>query len=95
MVKYADEDNTPQSGGLKSIDELIIYESPDGGKTVYGRRLGEDPEVRVILKQDGKSPYIDALDYMHACDIANENELIKDALERLAVIYALCEKENE
>jgi hypothetical protein len=26
---------------IKSIQEIVIYESPDGGKTVYSRKPGE------------------------------------------------------
>ena len=26
---------------IKSTEEIIIYESPDGGKTVYSRKSGE------------------------------------------------------
>ena len=26
---------------IKSMQEIIIYESPDGGKTVYARKQGE------------------------------------------------------
>lgn len=26
---------------IKSGEEIIVYESPDGGKTVYSRKLGE------------------------------------------------------
>ena len=26
---------------IKSIQEIVIYESPDGGKTVYSRRPGD------------------------------------------------------
>ena len=26
---------------IKSTEEIIIYESPDGGKTVYARKPGE------------------------------------------------------
>jgi len=26
---------------IKSIEEVVIYESPDGGKTVYSRKSGD------------------------------------------------------
>jgi uncharacterized protein YihD (DUF1040 family) len=29
------------TGMIKSSEEIIIYESPDGGKTVYARKSGE------------------------------------------------------
>ncbi len=35
---------------IKSIEEVTIYESPDGGKTVYSRKPGET--VRTIHSID-------------------------------------------
>lgn len=35
---------------IKSIEEVLIYESPDGGKTVYSRKLGET--VRTLHSVD-------------------------------------------
>lgn len=80
---------------VSKIEEIIIYESPDGGKTVYGRKMGEDPETRLLFRSETRTKYIDAFEYLHACDIADDNEIIKDALERLAVAYAITQKTNK
>ena len=32
---------------IKSCEEIIIYESPDGGKTVYARKSGDSPRQLV------------------------------------------------
>ena len=44
---------------LKKEDEKNIYESPDGGKTVYVRKYNQDPKFRsrVIINHD--DPFID------------------------------------
>ena len=35
---------------IKSIQEIVIYESPDGGKTVYSRKPGDT--VRILHSID-------------------------------------------
>ena len=46
---------------LKKENETNIYESPDGGKTVYVRKSNQDPKFRsrVIINHD--DPFIDEL----------------------------------
>ena len=38
--------------GNSEEKEKLIYESPDGGKTVYQRKSGEDPSQRIRLQDD-------------------------------------------
>ena len=37
---------------IKSSEEIIIYESPDGGKTVYSRKSGEPASSRKLHSID-------------------------------------------
>jgi len=37
---------------IKSSEEIIIYESPDGGKTVYSRKSGEPTSSRKLHSID-------------------------------------------
>ena len=37
---------------IKSHEEIIIYESPDGGKTVYSRKSGEPVSSRKLHSID-------------------------------------------
>lgn len=37
---------------IKSSEEIIIYESPDGGKTVYSRKSGEPASSRTLHNID-------------------------------------------
>lgn len=37
---------------VNSSEELVIYESPDGGRTVYSRKSGSS--VRTLVKQEDK-----------------------------------------
>lgn len=78
---------------IEKIEEIIIYESPDGGKTVYGRKMGDSAEARMLFRSEAGATYLDAFEYLHACDMAPESEVIKDALERLQAAYALTQKD--
>ena len=48
-------------------DETYIYESPDGGKTVYARLFGDDPSNRFQVSDDGdiswNNPWEDAPEF--------------------------------
>lgn len=37
---------------IKGFEEIIIYESPDGGKTVYSRKAGEPASSRTLHSID-------------------------------------------
>ena len=37
---------------IKNTEEIIIYESPDGGKTVYSRKAGEPANSRQLHSID-------------------------------------------
>jgi len=69
-----------------------IFESPDGGKTVYARRYGEtdrtlhsiDPELQSsldLLKEDKLGGEIRTA--------AKTNEALQSALERVIILYHL------
>lgn len=40
----------PSYGAVPPKNMTKIYESPDGGKTVYERNFGADPSIRTIIK---------------------------------------------
>lgn len=75
-----------------------IFESPDGGKTVYSRELGsternfewEDPEeVRVKERLRQKKEWEDIL------NAAEHNPALQKAIERVKLIYYLGEKDGK
>lgn len=75
----------------------ILYESPDGGKTVYGRYEGETE--RFLVGQN-LSPRRDPLDD-HESDLwyniraaAKDDKDLQDALERVKILYYLKQKEK-
>ena len=42
---------------IKNIEEIVIYESPDGGKTVYSRKSGSNERMAII--EDPEKPHYD------------------------------------
>ena len=77
---------------IKSSEEIIIYESPDGGKTVYSRKSGEtnrtlhsvDPEHK--KKQDQMEHWVKYQDIIRQ---AEYDPALQDMLEKLELYYDL------
>lgn len=67
-----------------------VYESPDGGKTIYRRKL-MDPHYKRELVEELDNEFKDYRDWMYKQDWAtlSQNTMIKEALDRLRVIVEL------
>jgi hypothetical protein len=83
-------------GNLKP-DTKIIYESPDGGETVYGRYIGETDRWMVGQSTKAKS----LRDKLREDELweeirqaAKSNSLLQDALDRAIMIYHLSRKDD-
>ena len=71
-----------------------VYESPDGGKTIYEREIGST--VRTLVKEDtSKIEQIreDKL-WGNIRREAKTNVALADILEQAKMVYALIKKEN-
>ena len=72
-----------------------IYESPDGGNTVYQRKVGETERVlhrtteRTIELRQQQDRWIMWQDILHESD---NNLVLKEALNRAQIIYELSRK---
>jgi hypothetical protein len=78
-------------GSLKP-DAEIIYESPDGGETVYARYQGETDRWMVGQSTKAKSLIEELKDQKLWGEIhraAKSNPLLQDALDRAIMIYHL------
>lgn len=82
-------------GTLKS-SKTIIYESPDGGDTVYGRYNGHSE--RWMIGQSTKAK--DKIEMIKEDKLwgeirraAKSNDLLRETLERAIMIYHLSKKE--
>lgn len=69
-----------------------IYESPDGGKTIYAREMGDAVSQRILVGQE--FPTIqeklkeDQL-WENIRELAKTNETLKSELERVITVYHL------
>jgi hypothetical protein len=83
---------------IKKIDEIIIYESNDGGKTVYARTSGETD--RTLYRQDPVAKKEAELtsrwfNLKEIVFLADSDPTLNDALEKLEILYALKKKERK
>ena len=70
----------------------MIYESPDGGLTVYAREHGSD--TRQMIKQDPRIAQRDKVAkrsnrLLTILKLAETDDTLKDALEALEALYIL------
>jgi len=78
---------------IKSVEEIYIYESPDGGKTIYRRVSGSTN--REMIQEDPERKYIDQWnDWREILKLARDNVTLRDAVERAEMIYNLIKDEN-
>lgn len=82
---------------ISKIEEIIIYESPDGGKTVYARKSGETTRqlhsVDPVWKKEQELSER-WVKLKEAVFMADSDPTINDALTKLEMLYALKRKEN-
>jgi hypothetical protein len=79
---------------IKSIEEITIYESPDGGKTVYARKSGDTD--RTLIREDPDKRVHDRWfkwrDILH---MSEDNVTLKDLVEKAEMVYEIVKKENK
>ena len=83
---------------IRSSEEIIIYESPDGGKTVYARKSGEPPNSRTLHSIDPAWKKEQELNVRWAnlkepVFMADTDPTLNDAISKVEMLYAL-KKEN-
>ena len=67
-------------------DKEYIYESPDGGKTVYRRESGS--VIREMLNSPGNpDDLFRYAEFVNIIDMSYKNAAVKKALDNLLVIY--------
>jgi hypothetical protein len=77
---------------VNKITEAVIYESPDGGETIYVREPGSAQQK--LHSESARA--VDLRQQMHEAQLwenirqaAKNNPAIQDALEQVKVIYQL------
>jgi hypothetical protein len=84
---------------IKSSEEIIIYESPDGGKTVYSRKSGEPHNSRTLhsvdpVWQKEQELKLRWANLKEAVYMADSNPTLNDAISKVETLYVLLKKEN-
>lgn len=82
---------------IKRTEEIIIYESPDGGKTVYARKNGETVRhLHSVDPQWKKEQELNLrwLNLKEAVYMADSDITLDDAIEKVEILYALKKKET-
>jgi hypothetical protein len=73
---------------IKSIEEVTIFESPDGGKTVYARKSGETE--RKLIIEDPEKKYRDRwLEWRDILEASKDNPALADQIEKAELIWRL------
>ena len=81
---------------IKSTEEIIIYESPDGGKTVYARKPGET--VRHLHHVDPawkkeQELSVRWVNLKEAVYMGDNDPTLDDAIKKVEMLYTL-KKDN-
>ena len=78
---------------ITSSEEIIIYESPDGGKTVYSRRSKSGD--RTLVKEDPQDQLIARWhEWRNILALANDNPGLNDAVRQAELVYTLIKQHN-
>jgi hypothetical protein len=74
--------------------ELVIFESPDGGQTVYERSPGQVARTLVGSRDTIPSWYIDVRGFNQIMHEAKDNVTLQDALLQLKTLWELTKKDD-
>ncbi len=77
---------------IKNIEEITIFESPDGGKTVYSRKSGETDRTLVWEDPEAKKEKLFQQRWIEWRDIleaSKDNQGLADLIEKAEVYYRL------
>ena len=77
---------------IKSTEEIIIYESPDGGKTVYARKPGETVRhLHSVDPQWQKEQELNVrwVNLKEAVYMADTDSAMNDLIEKVEIYYHL------
>ncbi len=75
---------------IKNIEEFTIFESPDGGKTIYARKSGQDHTQRVCIQEDPEKKDRERwLEWRDILAASKGNQGLADLVEKAEVYYRL------
>ena len=72
---------------------ILIYESPDGGKTVYSRKSGSLD--RTLIREDPERKNINKWhEWKNILKLAEVEPSLADAISKAEMLYVILKKEN-
>ena len=77
---------------IKTIEEVTIFESPDGGKTVYSRKSGDTDKTLVYEDPEAKQEKLFRQRWVEWRDIleaSKTNQGLADLIEKAETFYRL------
>lgn len=77
---------------IKNIEEITIFESPDGGKTIYSRKSGETDRALVWEDPEAKQEKLFQQRWVEWRDIllaSKDNQGLAELIEKVEVYYRL------
>ena len=78
---------------IKSSEEIIIYESHDGGKTVYSRKSGSSD--RTLVKEDTSQHYISKwYEWKEILKLAETEPSLANAINKAEMLYLLLKEQK-
>jgi hypothetical protein len=83
---------------IKSTEEIIIYESPDGGKTVYTRKPGTDRrhlhsvDPAWLKEQEIQVRWVNLKEAVY---LADSDPTLDDAIKKVEMLYLLKKDRKE
>ena len=70
----------------------VIFESPDGGKTIRARHCQDMENVLTFNVDDDPKPLLRFIEWQEINDLARSNESLRDALDHVIMLYNLIKK---
>jgi hypothetical protein len=74
------------------MDDEYIYESPDGGETIYRRKLNSLKRELVEISEKAQLDK-DVTDWHEILEAAKDNIVLQNAIERVKMLYHLTKKD--
>lgn len=83
---------------IKNITEVTIFESPDGGKTVYSRKNGSPMRqlhsVSADLQEEMDRVHKEQ-QWMAILEVSERSPALQEAIERVIMLYELSVKDED
>ena len=83
---------------IKNITEVTIYESPDGGKTIYSRTNGSPVRQLHSVSKDLQEE-MDRVqreqEWMAILRVSERSPALQEAIDRVITIYQLSKKKDD